>query len=105
MSIVRLVSTGTSTGSYPIYCAVNCLFSAFLSNENSPFTSVTVPIFVPLYITLAPISGSPFGSVTFPLIISLVGITAILAILIFLADSGSEAPVVIITSSSVAATV
>ena len=29
---------------------------------------VMVPIFVPLYVTLAPISGSPFSSVTLPLI-------------------------------------
>ena len=37
-------------------------------NENSPFIFVMVPIFVPLYVTLAPISGSPFSSVTLPLI-------------------------------------
>ncbi len=34
----------------------------------SPFIFVMVPIFVPLYVTLAPISGSPFSSVTLPLI-------------------------------------
>ena len=68
MSIVRLVSIRISTGLYPIYSAVNRFLSSFLTNENSPFIFVMVPIFVPLYVTLAPISGSPFSSVTLPLI-------------------------------------
>ena len=103
MSIVRLVSTRISTGSYPIYSAVNRFLSSFLTNENSPFIFVMVPIFVPLYVTLAPISGSPFSSVTLPLIMLFWGrIVATLAIFIFLSDSDSKVSIVATTSCNAA---
>ena len=37
---------------------VNRFLSSFLTNENSPFIFVDGSIFVPLYVTLAPIGGS-----------------------------------------------
>ena len=41
--------------------------------------SVTVPIFVPVYATLAPMIGSPFSSVTLPFIRFKLGVAALAA--------------------------
>ena len=47
--------------------------------DDETLRSVTVPIFVPVYATLAPMIGSPFSSVTLPFIRFRLGVAALAA--------------------------
>ena len=60
-------------------CAVSCLLPFSFFNMNSPLRSVTVPIFVPVYATLAPMIGSPFFFFFFPFIRFRLGVAALAA--------------------------